>query len=126
MLKKLLVWATVVGVAGLLALPALAQTTSDLSVPWGSDQWLINQFGVNGNMTKFCNTITQDPSKEAGWLQQFPNLADLCHISQPQGASQQPSQGGSQPPPPQGTSQPQPQGSPQPQMTPSQTQTTNH
>ena len=126
--KKLPVWGAVLVVAGLLAAPAFAQT-ADLTEAWGSDQWLINQFGIKGDITPFCQTVEQKPDAEAGWVAQFPNLADLCGWSQSQGSSQpqQTSQGSSQPQTSQGTSQPQtPQGtSQQPQSSPSQSSETS-
>jgi len=117
-LKKLLVWVSVLVVAAVLAVPAFAQTTSDLTEVWGSDQWLMNQFGANGDISGFCETVGQDPEKLAGWLAQFPNLAGLCSWSPSQGTPQQP-QGSSQPQTP-----PQQESSP-PQSSPSQTQTSN-
>ena len=78
MFKKLLAWLAVLLVAALLALPASAQVTADLTVEWGSDQWLTNQFGVRGDIQPFCETIGQDPDELAGWLAQFPNLANVC------------------------------------------------
>jgi hypothetical protein len=80
-LKKLLVWGGVLIVAASLAAPAFAQTTLDLNEKWGSEQWLINQFGVNGDISPFCQTIGQDPTERAKWLTQFPNLAKVCNFS---------------------------------------------
>ena len=75
MLKKLMVWASVVVIAALLSVPAFAQT-ADLSLMWGSDEWLINQFGdENGDLTEFCLAASED---RAGWSAQFPNLVGLC------------------------------------------------
>ena len=87
MLKKLLVWVGVLVVAASLAVPAFAQTTSDLNVKWGSDPWLINQFGINGDISPFCQTIAQDPTELADWLAQFPNLANVCGFSPASGDS---------------------------------------
>ena len=81
MLKKLLVWGSVLIVAALLAVPAFAQTAIDLNTEWGSEKWLINQFGVNGDISQFCQTIGQDPAERAEWLAQFPNLANVCNFS---------------------------------------------
>ena len=79
MFKKLLVWAAVLMVAALLAVPAFAQATADLTLEWGSDEWLINQFGGGtGDIQPFCDTIAQDPTELAGWEAQFPNLANVC------------------------------------------------
>ncbi len=79
MSKKLLVWVAVLLVAALLAVPAFAQPIAqeaDLTLMWGSDEWIINQFGdENGDLTEFCLAASED---QAGWLAQFPNLADLC------------------------------------------------
>ena len=62
-------------IAALLAVPSFAQT-ADLSLMWGSDEWLINQFGdENGELTEFCLAASED---KAGWLAQFPNLGELC------------------------------------------------
>lgn len=78
MLKKLLVWVAVLLVAALLAVPALAQTTDPASV-WGSDEWLVNQFGdQNGDITNFCNTVGGKPDAKASWEAEFPNLANVC------------------------------------------------
>ena len=75
MLKKLTVWATVLLIAALLSVPAFAQT-ADLSLMWGSDEWLINQFGdENGDLAEFCLSASED---QAGWSAQFPNLIGLC------------------------------------------------
>ncbi len=75
MLKKLMVWGTVLLIAALLAVPSFAQT-ADLSLMWGSDEWLINQFGdERGDLTEFCQAAGED---KAGWAAQFPNLVDLC------------------------------------------------
>jgi hypothetical protein len=74
-LKKLMVWASVLVIAALLSVPAFAQT-ADLSLMWGSDEWLINQFGdENGDLTEFCLAASED---RAGWSAQFPNLVGLC------------------------------------------------
>ncbi len=79
MSKKLLVWVAVLLAAALLAVPAVAQPVADradLTLTWSSEEWLINQFGdERGNMSEFCLTASED---RAGWLAQFPNLADLC------------------------------------------------
>ncbi len=64
--------------AALLSIPAFAQT-ADLSVEWGSPEFLINQFGdETGDLTGFCLSISEDPS---GFLAQFPELAPLCGFS---------------------------------------------
>ena len=79
MSKKLLVWVAVLLAAALLAVPAVAQPVADradLTLTWGGEEWLINQFGdERGDMSEFCLTASED---RAGWLAQFPNLADLC------------------------------------------------
>lgn len=80
MLKKLLVWGMVVVTAS-LAVPAFAQATADLNTEWGSDQWLVSQFGVNGDISPFCQTIGEDPDALADWLAQFPNLANVCDVA---------------------------------------------
>ena len=79
MLKKLLVSSAVLLVAALLAVPAFANP-ADLSVEWGSDQWLINEFGVNGDITPFCQSIK--PADQANWAMQYPNLPASCGWSQ--------------------------------------------
>jgi hypothetical protein len=105
MLKKLLVWGSVLIVAALLAVPSFAQTTTDLNTEWGSDKWLVNQFGINGDISPFCQTIGQDPTERAKWLTQFPNLANVCNfspatgdggsgVSEPNSADQRPESGG--------------------------------
>ena len=81
MLKKLLVWGSVLIVAALLAAPSFAQTATDLNTEWGSEKWVVNQFGVDGDISPFCQTIGQDPTERAKWLTQFPNLANMCNFS---------------------------------------------
>ena len=81
MLKKLLVWGMVLVVTASLAVPAFAQATADLNTEWGSDQWLVSQFGVNGDISPFCQTIGEDPDALADWLAQFPNLANVCGVA---------------------------------------------
>jgi hypothetical protein len=85
MLKKLLVSSAMLLVVALLAVPALANP-ADLSLEWGSEQWLINEFGVNGDITPFCQSIK--PDAQASFAQQYPNLPSLCGWSQ--GSSSQP------------------------------------
>ena len=104
MLKKLLVSSAVLLVAALLAVPALANP-ADLSLEWGSEQWLINEFGVNGDITPFCQSIK--PDAQASFAQQYPNLPSLCGWSQSQGSSSQP-----QAAPAQGSGSSQPAASP--------------
>src|SRR3954447_10809241 len=87
MLKKLLAWGSVLVVAALLAVPAFADP-ADLSSEWGSDQWLIDQFGVNGDITSFCKSIKR--KDQSSWAQQFPNLPGLCGWTQPQESSSKP------------------------------------
>jgi hypothetical protein len=87
MLKKLLAWGSVLVVAALLAVPAFADP-ADLSSEWGSDQWLIDQFGANGDITSFCKSIKR--KDQTSWRQQFPNLPGLCGWSQPQESSANP------------------------------------
>jgi hypothetical protein len=81
-LKKLLVWAVVLVVTAMLAVPAFAQAAADLNMEWGSDQWLVSQFGVNGDIGPFCQTIGGDPDALADWLAQYPNLANVCDFTQ--------------------------------------------
>jgi hypothetical protein len=87
MLKKLLAWGSVLLIAALLAVPAFADP-ADLSSEWGSNQWLIDQFGVNGDITSFCQGIKR--KDQATWTQEYPNLPALCGWSQPQGSSPKP------------------------------------
>ncbi len=81
MLKKLLVWGMVLVVTASLAVPAFAQAMADLNMEWGSDQWLVSQFGVNGDISPFCQTIGEDPDALADWLAQFPNLSNVCDFA---------------------------------------------
>jgi hypothetical protein len=81
-LKKLLAVVVVALTAAVMAVPAFAQS-ADLTLEWGSDEWLINQFGdENGDVTTFCNTLAQNPDVQAGWVAEFPNLPGLCGWSQ--------------------------------------------
>jgi hypothetical protein len=66
----------------MLAVPAFAQAAADLNMEWGSDQWLVSQFGVNGDIGPFCQTIGGDPEALADWLAQYPNLANVCDFTQ--------------------------------------------
>ena len=75
MLKKLLALSVVVLVVALLAAPAYAQVANPMLEP-GSDEYLINLFGVDGDITPFCENI--QPSTEAGWMAVYPNLGSLC------------------------------------------------
>ena len=69
-------------VTAMLAVPAFAQAAADLNMEWGSDQWLVSQFGVNGDIGPFCQTIGGDPDALADWLAQYPNLANVCDFTQ--------------------------------------------
>lgn len=89
MFTKLPIWIAMLLVAALVAMPAFAQANTDFGAVWGSDQWLIDQFGVNGDITPFCNTISQKPDSKAQWEAEFPNLTDLCGSSQSQGSTPQ-------------------------------------
>src|SRR5438270_2441851 len=100
MLKKLLVWGSVLLVGALLAVPAFADT-ADLSKEWGTDDWLISMFGVNGDITPFCEGIKR--KDQPTWAQEYPNLPGLCGWRPSQGSSSQPKAS-----PSQGTSTPQP------------------
>lgn len=78
MLNKLLAMAVVLLMAAVIAVPAFAQT-ADLSLEWGSEEWLINQFGDEfGDVTAFCETAGQTADTIAGWGAVFPGLYDLC------------------------------------------------
>lgn len=78
MLKKLLAVVVVALTAAVMAVPAFAQS-ADLTLEWGSDEWLINQFGdQNGDITTFCDTLAQNPDVQSGWEEQFPNLSSVC------------------------------------------------
>ena len=81
MLKKLLILGVVLVVTASLAVPAFAQAMADLNMEWGSDQWLVSQFGVNGDIGPFCQTIGEDPDALADWLSQYPNLANVCDFA---------------------------------------------
>ena len=78
MLNKLLAMIVVLLIAVVMAVPAFAQT-ADLRMEFGSDEWLINQFGdESGDVTAFCETAGQTEETKAGWKAVFPNLAGLC------------------------------------------------
>lgn len=75
MLKKLAIYVAVLMIAALISIPAFAQTV-DLGLEWGSEGWLIGQFGdETGDLTEFCLAAGEDA---AGWTAQFPELAPLC------------------------------------------------
>ena len=79
MLRKLLAMIVVLTIAAAMAVPAFAQTLPDLSLEWGSEEWLINQFGDEyGDVTLFCETAGQSADTIAAWGAAFPNLYDLC------------------------------------------------
>ena len=66
MLRKLLAVVVVALTAAVMAVPAFAQS-ADLTLEWGSDEWLINQFGdQNGDITTFCDTLAQNPDVQSG------------------------------------------------------------
>jgi hypothetical protein len=68
-LKKLLALVVVLLIAGTMAVPAFAQTvTADLNVPYGSEQWLANEFGIDPNL---CTTIAQNPSTQQAWVEMY-------------------------------------------------------
>jgi hypothetical protein len=75
MLKKLLTLSAVLLLVALLAAPAYAQV-ADPMLESGSDEYLINLFGVDGDITPFCQNI--EPGTEAGWMAVYPNLGGLC------------------------------------------------
>jgi hypothetical protein len=75
MLKKLLALSVVVLVVAFPAAPAYAQVADPMLDP-GSDEYLINLFGVDGDITPFCENI--EPGSEAGWMAVYPNLGGLC------------------------------------------------
>ena len=75
MLKKLLALSVVLLIVALLAAPAYAQVADPMLEP-GSDEYLINLFGVDGDITPFCENI--QPGSEAGWMAVYPNLGGLC------------------------------------------------
>jgi hypothetical protein len=74
-LNKLLAIVMVLLIAAVMAVPAFANP-ADLTLEWGSVPWLINEFGVNGDVTQFCQSI--QPDAQAGWKAQFPNLPSVC------------------------------------------------
>ena len=79
MLKKLLAMIAVLTIAAVMAVPAFAQTLPDLSLEWGSEEWLINMFGDEyGDVTLFCETAGESADSIAAWGGAFPNLYDLC------------------------------------------------
>jgi hypothetical protein len=75
MLKKLLALSVVVLVVALLAAPAYAQVANPMLEP-GTDEYLINLFGLEGDITPFCENV--EPGSQAGWMEVFPNLGNLC------------------------------------------------
>ena len=75
MLKNLLTLSAVLLLVALLAAPAYAQVADPMLEP-GSDEYLINLFGVDGDITPFCQNI--EPGTEAGWMAVYPNLGGLC------------------------------------------------
>jgi hypothetical protein len=75
MLKKLLTLSAVLLLVALLAAPAYAQV-ADPMLEAGSDEYLINLFGVDGDITPFCQNI--ESGTEAGWMAVYPNLGGLC------------------------------------------------
>lgn len=79
MLRKLLAVIAVLTIAAAMAVPAFAQTLPDLSLEWGSPEWLINMFGdENGDITLFCETAGESADSIAAWGGAFPNLYELC------------------------------------------------
>jgi hypothetical protein len=75
MLKKLLALSVVVLVVALLAAPAYAQVANPM-LESGTDEYLINLFGLEGDITPFCENV--EAGSQAGWMAVFPNLGNLC------------------------------------------------
>ena len=84
MLKKLLAVAIVVLMMGAMAVPVSAQESpcgppnADLMLEWGTQEWFVNQFGCNGDISGICNTVGQDPATKADWISQFPDMPSWC------------------------------------------------
>ena len=85
MLNKVLYTLAVLLVAAAMAMPAFAAQSADLSMEWGSQDWLINQFGgQSGDVTTFCQTAGKSADTIASWGKEFPGLYDLCGWPAPQ------------------------------------------
>jgi hypothetical protein len=68
-LKKLLAVVAVLLIAAAMASPAFAQdATTDLGVPYGSEQWVANQFGSDPT---FCQDIAKDPTTQQKWVNMY-------------------------------------------------------
>jgi hypothetical protein len=77
-LNKVLVLVMVVLIAVVVNVPAFAQA-SDLGLEWGSQEWLIAQYGDEfGDVTTFCETAGQAADTIAGWGATHPGLYKLC------------------------------------------------
>jgi hypothetical protein len=63
-LKKLLAVVAVLLIAAATASPAFADATEDLGVPFGSEQWVANQFGSDPT---FCQDLAKDPTTQQKW-----------------------------------------------------------
>ncbi len=78
MLNRVLVLVMVLLISTVVAVPAFAQT-ADLGLEWGSQEWLIDQYGDEfGDVTAFCETAGQTADTIAGWGATHPELYDLC------------------------------------------------
>ena len=77
-LNKVLVLVIVLLIAVVVNVPAFAQTP-DLGLEWGSQEWLIGQYGDEfGDVTTFCETAGQTADTIAGWGAAHPGLYELC------------------------------------------------
>ena len=77
MLNKVLVLVMVLLIAVVVNVPAFAQ--ADLGLEWGSQEWLIEQYGDEfGDVTTFCETAGQTADTIAGWGAAHPGLYELC------------------------------------------------
>jgi len=78
MLNKVLILVMVLLIAVVVNVPAFAQT-ADLGQEWGSQEWLIEQYGDEfGDVTTFCETAGQTADTIAGWGAAHPGLYELC------------------------------------------------
>ena len=68
MLKKLLAVVAVLVIAAATASPAFADATEDLSVPYGSEQWIAHQYGSDPT---FCQDIAKDPTTQQQWVDMY-------------------------------------------------------
>jgi hypothetical protein len=78
-LKKLLALVAALLVSAVMAVPAFAQS-ADLTIEWGSADWLTNLFG---GVPGFCDNVGQSPDDQAVWEAMFPGISDWCGLEPP-------------------------------------------